>query len=193
MTFRKFEALTDEELAVMSSQGNTEASDCLIDRYKGYVRSLSHARYLIGGDNDDLIQEGMIGLMKAVRDYDRDKGAAFKTFATLCILRQQSTAIEAATRLSHEPLNQSVQLTDTEWETAFSIMKRSPEEIVVSREASNEIQDKIKAELSPFENQVLSLYLQERGYREIAEKLGKSPKNIDNAIQRIRKKVRQFF
>jgi len=188
------EAMTDEALVALMQSGDPRPSDILLERYKGYVKALAHARFLIGGDTDDLIQEGMIGLIKAVRDYDPEKGASFKTFATLCIVRQQTTAIEAAGRLKNNPLNQSVSLSDVEWETAYLVMKDpSPEEIVLDREQAEELKAGIRKALSPFEREVLELYLKDMGYREIASALGKPPKTIDNAIQRIRAKVRKLF
>ena len=192
---QKINELTDEELSLLSKSGNSEAEDILMERYKGYVRKLSHARYLVGGDSDDLIQEGMIGLMKAVRDYDPEKGASFKTFATLCIMRQQTTAIDSAVRKKNEPLNHSISISSEEWESAVRMMReqQSPEEILVSNESSMELLGHLKDILSPFENEVLELYLQEKGYREIAEELGKTPKIIDNAIQRIRIKVKRYL
>ena len=184
----------DECLVARAKAGETAASDELMERYKGYVRALAHARFLIGGDTDDLIQEGMIGLIKAIRDYDPEKGASFKTFATLCIVRQQSSAIEAAGRLKNGPLNASVSFDDVEWETAFRIMKDpSPEEIILDQEETRELKGRIEEALSPFERQVLEMYLQDMGYREIAGKLGRSPKTIDNAIRRIRSKVKKLF
>ncbi len=192
---QKINELTDEDLSLLSKSGNSEAEDILMERYKGYVRKLSHARYLVGGDSDDLIQEGMIGLMKAVRDYDPEKGASFKTFATLCIMRQQTTAIDSAVRKKNEPLNHSISISSEEWESAVRMMReqQSPEEILVSNESSMELLGHLKDILSPFENEVLELYLQEKGYREIAEELGKTPKTIDNAIQRIRIKVKRYL
>lgn len=192
---QKINELTDEDLSLLSKSGNSEAEDILMERYKGYVRKLSHARYLVGGDSDDLIQEGMIGLMKAVRDYDPEKGASFKTFATLCIMRQQTTAIDSAVRKKNEPLNHSISISSEEWESAVRMMReqQSPEEILVSNESSMELLGHLKDILSPFENEVLELYLQEKGYREIAEELGKTPKIIDNAIQRIRIKVKRYL
>ncbi len=190
----KLADLTDEELVAMTKSGLTAASDVLMERYKGYVRALAHARFLIGGETDDLIQEGMIGLIKALRDYDPAKGASFKTFATLCIIRQQSSAIEAAGRLKMGPLNQAVPLTDVEWETAYLVMKDpSPEDIILDREETEELQKRIREALSPFEREVLGYYLNDMGYREIAEKVNRSPKTVDNAIQRIRNKVRKLF
>ena len=192
---QKINELTDEDLSLLSKSGNSEAEDILMEQYKGYVRKLSHARYLVGGDSDDLIQEGMIGLMKAVRDYDPEKGASFKTFATLCIMRQQTTAIDSAVRKKNEPLNHSISISSEEWESAVRMMReqQSPEEILVSNESSMELLGHLKDILSPFENEVLELYLQEKGYREIAEELGKTPKIIDNAIQRIRIKVKRYL
>ena len=188
------ETMTDEALVSLMQSGDPRPSDLLMERYKGYVKALAHARFLIGGDTDDLIQEGMIGLIKAARDYDPEKGASFKTFATLCIVRQQTTAIEAAGRLKNNPLNQSVSLSDVEWETAYLVMKDpSPEEIVLDREQAEELKAGIRKALSPFEREVLELYLKDMGYREIASALGKPPKTIDNAIQRIRAKVRKLF
>ena len=186
--------LSDEALVDLARSGDPRPTDLLMERYKGYVKALSHARFLIGGETDDLIQEGMIGLIKAVRDYDPGKGASFKTFATLCIVRQQTTAIEAAGRLKNNPLNQSVSLADVEWETAYLVMKDpSPEDIVLDRERAEELKSDIRRALSPFEREVLEYYLKDMGYREIAGVLGKPPKTIDNAIQRIRTKVRKLF
>ncbi|MBQ0058529.1 MAG: sigma-70 family RNA polymerase sigma factor, partial [Lachnospiraceae bacterium] len=156
-----------------------------------YVRSLAHARFLVGGETDDLIQEGMIGLMKAIRDYRSDKGASFKTFATMCIVRQQTTAIENASRQKNRPLNDSVLLSGEELETALFYMRHSsPEDILLDKESEKELAKRITEVLSSFEKQVLLLYLEDKGYREIAEELEKSPKTIDNALQRIRNKVR---
>ncbi|MDO4478481.1 MAG: sigma-70 family RNA polymerase sigma factor [Lachnospiraceae bacterium] len=186
--------MSDEVLAALAQSDDPEAMDVLMGRYKAYVRKLSHARYLAGGDIDDLIQEGMIGLMKAVRDYEPGKGATFKTFATLCIVRQQTTAVESAGRMKNMPLNQSTSLSAGEWETAMLMMKaRSPEDILVGIESSRELLKEIRELLSEFEIKVLNLYLEEMGYREIAEALGKSPKTVDNAIQRIRTKVRGYL
>ena len=186
--------LSDEELSRLSQEGNSEAEECLLERYKSYVRSLSRARFLAGGETDDLIQEGMIGLMKAARDYDPSKGASFRTFAALCIVRQQSTALTASNRLKNEPLNRSVSLSWEDGEMAFSqIENASPEEIVLGREASRELKAQIMEKLSPFEKKVLTLYLEGRNYREIAGILGRTPKTTDNALQRIRAKVRELF
>lgn len=187
--------MTDEELVLLSKKGRPEAEDILMERYKGYVRRLSHARYLAGGDADDLIQEGMIGLMKAVRDYDAEKGASFKTFAVMCIMRQQTNAIDSAARKKNEPLNRSVSLSGEEWETAIKMMRdqQSPEEILVANESSVEFLMELRHILSSFENQVLELYLEEKNYREIARLLGKETKTIDNALQRIRTKVKKHL
>ena len=187
--------MKDEALVLLSKDACPEAEELLLERYKGYVRTISHARYLAGGDSDDLIQEGMIGLMKAVRDFDPEKGASFKTFATMCIMRQQMRAIDAAARQKNAPLNQAVPMSGEEWEKAVRLMReqQSPEDILVDNESSLELLGSLRTILSPFENEVLGLYLQEKGYREIAAELGKSPKTIDNAIQRIRTKVKKYL
>ncbi|MBQ0059359.1 MAG: sigma-70 family RNA polymerase sigma factor, partial [Lachnospiraceae bacterium] len=131
--------LSDEQLAEHFQMGDAEAQDVLMDRYKYYVRSLAHARFLVGGETDDLIQEGMIGLMKALRDYRSDKGASFKTFATMCIVRQQTTAIENASRQKNKPLNDSVSLSGEELETALFYMRHpSPEDILLDKESEKE-------------------------------------------------------
>lgn len=162
--------------------------DLLLNRYKSLVRAQSRMRFLIGGDEEDLIQEGMIGLYKAVRDYDESRGASFKTFATLCISRQMAKAVETSGREKNRPLNSSVALTDEEWESQMKDEINSPEAIVLNQESENELLTKIKKSLSPMEQRVLDLYLTGADYREIAEKIHKTPKSIDNTLQRIRRK-----
>lgn len=189
-----FSGKTDEELASLCAGGSKDAADFLLEKYKPCVRSMSRARFLIGGDTDDLIQEGMIGLYKAIRDYDPNKEASFRTFAVLCIARQQNTAIESSNRNKNRPLNSYVSLSDEEWETAFAKMKEdSPEKIVIDREATDEAMRRIREALSPMERRVLDLYLQDHDYQEIAKIMQKEPKAIDNALQRIRAKVRKVF
>lgn len=163
--------------------------DLLLNRYKSLVRAQSRVRFLVGGDEEDLIQEGMIGLYKAVRDYDESRGASFKTFASLCISRQMAKAIETSGRDKNRPLNSSVSLTDEEWENQMKDEMNSPESIVLDEESGNEMLKKIKKSLSPMEQKVLDLYLTGADYREIAETIHKPPKSIDNTLQRIRKKT----
>lgn len=184
----KTEEKTDEELVKRYKGGDPEAMDLLLNRYKSLVRAQSRMRFLIGGDEEDLIQEGMIGLYKAVRDYDESRGASFKTFATLCISRQMAKAVETSGREKNRPLNSSVALTDEEWESQMKDEINSPEAIVLNQESENELLTKIKKSLSPMEQRVLDLYLTGADYREIAEKIHKTPKSIDNTLQRIRRK-----
>jgi RNA polymerase sporulation-specific sigma factor len=179
---------TDEDLVRDYRSGRVQAVDCLMERYKSFVRALARARFLIGGDQEDLIQEGMIGLYKAVQNFDETKNASFRTFAALCINRQIAKAIEEAQRKKHIPLNDRVPLTDEEWNERFQSEGISPEAIVIGRESTDETLKKIKQLLSPMETQVLDLYLSGLDYREIAAHLGREPKSVDNAIQRIRKK-----
>lgn len=187
----KYSEMTDEDLVREYRTGNTDAIDFLMEKYKPLVRGICRARFLTGGDEEDLIQEGMIGLYKAVRDYDASKDASFRTFATLCVQRQVLKAIESSQREKNRPLNDSVALTDEEWDEQIHSEKVSPESIVLDREAENETRQKIFKTLSPMEQTVLKLYLKGMNYRDIANKMHKSPKTIDNALQRIRRKVRQ--
>lgn len=187
----EYSEMTDEELVAQYREGKTEAVDFLMEKYKPFVRGICRARFLIGGEEEDLIQEGMIGLYKAVRDYDPSKDASFRTFAGLCIQRQILKAIEASLREKNRPLNDSVSLTDEEWEEQIHSEKISPEAIVLDREAETETRRKIFDSLSPLERKVLKLYLEGMNYRDIAAGLKKEPKTIDNALQRIRRKVRQ--
>ncbi|MEE1032639.1 MAG: RNA polymerase sporulation sigma factor SigH [Ruminococcus sp.] len=183
---------TDEELLQMQQQGESMIMDYLIEKYKPMVRQKARVLYLVGGDQDDLIQEGMIGLFKAVRDYRPEKEASFKTFAQLCVDRQIYHAIQNSNRQKHQPLNSYVSINGEEWEAETKKMfQQSPENIVIANEAASILQDKILKELSKMEHQVLTMYMDGDNYLEIAEKMGKTPKSIDNALQRIRTKVRQ--
>lgn len=181
--------MTDEELIRLCRTDNRpDAIDYLMEKYKPLVLRLSRTRFLVGGERDDLIQEGMIGLYKAVRDYDEEKAASFATFAALCINRQMLNAIEASTREKNRPLNDSVLFTDPEWEFEQMSGDESPERIIIAQESEREKLKRLRELLSSMEIKVLDLYLKGRDYREIAEVLGKTPKAIDNAIQRIRRK-----
>ena len=191
----KYEGLSDEEIIRLAKGGDAEAMDCLLAKYKGLVLKLCRARFLAGGEKDDLIQEGMIGLYKAVRDFVPGGDAKFMTFAALCIDRQILRAIEASQRDKNKVLNNSISLSGKEWELAeqSALMNQavmSPESIVLEQSAAYERLKTLKEKLSPLEREVLDLYLAGHGYREIAAILKKSPKSIDNAFQRIRKKSR---
>ncbi|MDO4619643.1 MAG: sigma-70 family RNA polymerase sigma factor [Lachnospiraceae bacterium] len=183
-----FRAETDEELVRLYRNGSQEAAGVLMDKYKPLVLRLSKARFLVGGERDDLLQEGMIGLFKALRDYDEEKAASFATFAALCIDRQMLHAIEASQRDKNKLLNDAVYLTDEEWEYAIQNVRESPEMILVRKEMTDERLHHLRDMLSPLEKRVLSLLISGMSTREISVKLGRSAKSIDNAVQRIRKK-----
>ncbi len=201
MAISDFSGFTDEELIEKSREGDNLALDVLISRYIGLVRKKAFRFFLVGADKEDLLQEGLIGLFKATRDYKPELSVPFKSFAETCIKRQLATAIKAATRLKHSPLNNSVSLNrplfDEEDESAlFDIVSESPlhnpEDIVINKERYNTMGEKIRSHLSKFELKVLEFYLDGKSYQEIATILEKPQKAIDNALQRIRHKVETF-
>lgn len=192
MMVKDYDTCTDEELIARLRAGEREITDYLIDKYKSLVRTRARALYLVGGDHEDLIQEGMLGLFKAVRDYKPEKEASFATFAGLCIDRQMYSAVASSQRQKHQPLNSFVSLSEPVSEQELRLVdEETPEEIMISRENVIGMHERIKERLSKFEYQVLELYLKGYDYTQIAEKLGKQPKAIDNALQRIRGKVRE--
>ena len=190
---------TDEELIALLRSGKTDIMDYLMDKYKNLVRKKAKALYLIGGDTDDLIQEGMIGLFKAIRDYRPDKDSSFYHFADLCIARQIYTAVEASQRKKHAPLNSYVPLyTGSEDADAGTIERENgfawdlnPEKIVINQEELEAFQEKVQKRLSAMEKEVLAYYLQGFDYSQIAELMGKEPKAVDNALQRLKKKLKE--
>ena len=189
--------LSDEQLVLLSAQGNDSAEETILHRYKNYVKSKARTYYLIGADNDDVVQEGMIGLYKAIRDFKPEKNITFKTFADVCITRQILTAIRTANRNKHNPLNASAPVFGDDSETTFvNIIRQNsvsnPEEIYIIDETLREIKNEISKKLSGFENQVLELYLDGLSYIEISETMNKSLKSIDNALQRIKKKLMDY-
>lgn len=193
----QYYALPDEELIKKLRQGETEITDYILEKYKPLVRKRANAMYLIGGETEDLIQEGMIGLFKAIRDFKDDKDAGFYHFAEICINRQLYSALEASNRKKHLPLNSYVSLSVQE--TADKVMEEgilghseSPEQMVIEQEIWEEFRQRLIGNLSKMENQVLHLYLDGNNYTQIAEIMDKSPKSIDNALQRIRQKIRQM-
>ena len=194
----KFDNISDEELIARLRDGETIIEDYLMEKYKGLVRQKARAMFLIGGDTDDLIQEGMIGLFKAVRDYEKDRDASFSTFADLCISRQIYTAVEAGARKKHAPLNHYVSLSQSEDrdedKQAYEpedVWEKSPEELVIDQENTRLLEETIEQELTPLEKQVMDLHLTGMGYREIAKVLGRDGKSTDNALQRSRGKLRR--
>ena len=192
LMIKDFSQYTDEELIAKLRQGEPEVMDYLIDKYKSMVRQKARVLYLVGGEQDDLIQEGMIGLFKAVRDYHAEKDASFRTFAQLCVDRQMYHAIQSSNRQKHQPLNSYVYMSSEEWENEVrTMLQQSPENIVIAQENAAHLESKIRNQLSKFENQVLDMYLDGDNYLTIADKMGKTPKSIDNALQRIRMKVKE--
>ena len=201
MEAKQYSQMTDEELMPVIRDGDEQAMDALLDRYKNYVRTKARSYFLIGADREDIIQEGMIGLYKAVCDYEFDKQASFRVFAELCITRQIITAIKSATRKKHIPLNTYVSLSrpvydDGESErTLIDVLQTArvsdPEEALIGRESYEAIARDIETILSPLERQSLALYLQGLSYQQIAAALGRSTKCVDNAIQRVKKKLEE--
>lgn len=188
-----YQNYTDEQLIERLFAGETEIEDYLMEKYKTIVRAKARAMYLIGGDTDDLIQEGMIGLVKAVRNYKKEKQASFRTYANLCIERQMYKAIEASKGKKHQPLNSYISLSEkSSEEILMNQWEDSPESILVDQERAESKMDHIRNILSPFENHVLELHLSGYTYIQIADMMDKVPKSIDNAIQRIRAKVRNM-
>lgn len=195
-----YERMTDEELISRLRGGDQGVMDFIMVKYKSMVRKKARAMYLLGGENEDLIQEGMIGLIKAVRDYNPEQGASFQSFAELCVSRQMYSAIEASKRKKHLPLNSYVSLYESgdaegnDKKTPLidmiePVRENDPETLYFSREYTEAFVEQLKEQLSPLENHVLYLHLVGTDYRTIAEILEKSPKSIDNALQRIRTKA----
>lgn len=178
------QATSDEDLVAEARDGNSASLDLLMNRFKPLVKAKAKDYYLTGGDPEDLIQEGMVGLYKAVLDFDRAKNVKFATFATLCVARQIQSAIKAASRQKHMPLNTSELLEDN-----IPHSLNNPEELLLSFEAYQDIDDFIHENLSRLELDVLMLYLDGKTHVQIAEQIGKNLKTVDNAIQRIRKKI----
>lgn len=188
--------MTDNELQSMAVQGDSAAENELAIRYRRLVRICARPYFLAGGDSEDLIQEGMMGLLSAVREFDPCLGASFKTYAELCVKRRLLSAVKSASRLKHAFLNDGVSLEEILSEesrtlTAYSVetFSRAPEEQVLARESKNDFISSFSRYLSRFEIQVLDLYLDGLSYSEIAESCGKPQKSVDNAVQRIRNKL----
>ena len=194
MQRNRYEMLTDENLIEELRGGDSAITDFIMNKYKPMVRKKARAMFLLGGENEDLIQEGMIGLFKAVRNYRKDRDASFHTFAHLCVDRQIYRAIQSYNRQKHQPLNSYVSLSGENWEAEpYQELRQNPENIIIDQENASQMEKKIRQQLSKFENQVLELYLDGENYLEIAHHLGKTPKSIDNALQRIRGKVREYL
>lgn len=193
-----YQEMSDEQLIGQLRFGDSGVMDYILDKYKPLVRKKANAVFLIGGETDDLIQEGMIGLFKAVRDYDGGKEASFFSFAELCITRQLYKAVEASNRKKHAPLNTYISFYSETGEEGHSLAETlttggmgDPEQMIIDQENLKQFWDGLREHLSSMEQQVLDEYLQGNNYQQIAEHMNKQPKTIDNALQRIKTKVRQ--
>ncbi len=189
-------SFSDEQLQRLASEGDSRAEDCLAGRYSRLVRICARPFFLAGGDSEDLTQEGMLGLLSAIREYDAALHTSFKTYAEVCIRRRILSAIKSATRLKHIPLNEGVSLEDIFSEESQASaprsaldFRRAPEDQVLARESADEFFHTFSRCLSPFEQQILRLYLDGLSYHGIAEACGREEKAVDNAVQRIRRKL----
>ena len=195
----EYKQMTDEQLIRKLREGETGIIDYLMEKYKNLVRKEANAMYLLGGETDDLIQEGMIGLFKAVQDYDLDQEASFFSFARLCVTRQLYSAIEASKRKKHSPLNSYISLYEKEdgqsslIDTLEAEQETNPEELMVSQERARRIEENLEQELSDLEKRVLYLHLLGTDYKKIADLLDRSPKTVDNALQRIKGKTQKIL
>lgn len=197
-----FEDLCDEDIVEIAKVGDDSAQEFLMNKYKNFVRAKARSYFLIGADREDIIQEGMIGLYKAIRDFRCDKLSSFRAFAELCITRQIITAIKTATRQKHIPLNSYVSLNKPIYDedsdrTLLDVISGSkvtdPEELIISREEFDDIEEKMGQILSPLEWKVLAYYLEGKSYQEIAVDLRRHVKSIDNALQRVKRKLERYL
>ncbi|MCM3598896.1 RNA polymerase sporulation sigma factor SigH [Metabacillus idriensis] len=197
-----FHALLDEQVVELVHNGDSDALDYLITKYRNFVRAKARSYFLIGADREDIIQEGMIGLYKAIRDFREDKLTSFKAFAELCITRQIITAIKTATRQKHIPLNSYVSLDKPIYDeesdrTLMDVISGTkvmdPEELIINQEEFDDIEVKMGELLSDLERKVLVLYLDGRSYQEISEELNRHVKSIDNALQRVKRKLERYL
>ena len=197
-----YTSMNDEDVVALCRQGDTMAEEYLLNKYKNFVRSKARSYFLIGADHEDIVQEGMIGLYKAIRDFRPDKLSSFRAFAELCITRQIITAIKTATRQKHIPLNSYVSLNKPLYDeesdrTLLDVIiegrATNPEELIIGQEDLNSIHHKIDEVLSGLEQEVLRAYLDGKSYQEIADNLGRHVKSIDNALQRVKRKLEKYL
>ena len=198
----RFSALTDEEIAEMCHNGDVSAEEYLLDKYKNFVRSKARSYFLVGADHEDIVQEGMIGLYKAIRDFKEEKLSSFRAFAELCITRQIITAIKTATRQKHIPLNSYISLNRPIYEedsdrTLLDVITEeglsNPEEMMIDREDLSLIEGRIGQMMSGLEKEVLVRYMEGKSYEEIAREIGRHEKSVDNALQRIKRKLTRYL
>lgn len=196
----QLEKLTDEELALLAQEGNSEAEQLLVIRFMGLVRIKARPYFLVGADKADLIQEGAIGLCNAIRDYDESKQVCFHTFAEVCINRQMISAIKAATRLKHSPLNNYISLDKPAYsydddsgkdisEILVTMISPNPEELALEKEAQRALISNLEKNLTELEINVLFRFLDGQSYGDIAKAIGRTQKGVDNALQRVKKKI----
>jgi len=200
--FDTYDVMLDEDIVEFAKDGDDSALEYLINKYKNFVRAKARSYFLIGADREDIIQEGMIGLYKAIRDFKSDKLSSFRAFAELCITRQIITAIKTATRQKHIPLNSYVSLNKPIYDedsdrTLLDVISGSkitdPEELIISREEFDDIEEKMGEILSSLEWKVLMSYLEGKSYQEIAVDLKRHVKSIDNALQRVKRKLERYL
>lgn len=200
--YERFESMTDEEVVACAQDADGTALEYLLNKYKNFVRSKARSYFLIGADHEDIVQEGMIGLYKAIRDFRPDRLASFRAFAELCITRQIITAIKTATRQKHIPLNSYVSLNKPIYDeesdrTLMDVITEdtlsNPESMFIDREDLSVIRGRIGEMLSELEKQVLELYMDGKSYQEISEEMGRHVKSIDNALQRVKRKLTKYL
>ncbi len=198
---QRFKSMRDETVVSLAREYDVNALEYILNKYKNFVRAKARSYFIIGADREDIIQEGMIGLYKAIRDYKADKQNSFRAFAELCITRQIITAIKSATRQKHQPLNSYVSLNRPVYDedserTLIDIISENkvlnPEDIIIDREELSLIEQKISKILSRLETQVLNAYVDGKSYTEIAAELGRDVKSVDNALQRIKAKMDKY-
>ncbi len=198
----RYEDMTDEAVAELARGYDGDALEYLLNKYKNFVRAKARSYFLIGADREDIVQEGMIGLYKAVRDFRSSKLTSFRAFAELCVTRQIITAIKTATRQKHRPLNSYVSLNKPAYDEESDRMLidvissskiSNPEDIIIGREDFSSIETKMSKILSPLEMQVLRKYIDGKSYFEVAEELNRSVKSVDNALQRVKNKLEKLI
>lgn len=197
-TYSPYEECSAEALCALVAAGDRLAEESLVTRYSRLVRVCARPYFLAGGDSEDLIQEGMFGLLKAIREFDPSRDASFHTFAELCIRRRVLSAVAAAARDKHAPLNDSIPFDspffDGQSELSAGLRPPgNPEDLLIDREEQRERLGRLKDQLSGLEGMILDHYLRGCSYREIASRVGRSPKSVDNAVQRIRRKVARYI
>ena len=201
-TTRDFESMTDEQVVILAQETDGPALEYLLNKYKNFVRTKARSYFLIGADHEDIVQEGMIGLYKAIRDYKAEKLSSFRAFAELCVTRQIITAIKTATRQKHIPLNSYISLNKPIYEedsdrTLLDVITEegmsNPEEMIIDREDLSVIEGKIGQMLSDLEKEVLVRYMEGKSYVEIADEMHRHVKSIDNALQRIKRKLLKYL